>query len=339
MKVPAVAPLGYRNNRLTAELELDADQAPVIRRLFRLFATGRYTLRRLTEVAAELGLRYRNNPNPANRCTIYTMLQNPIYCGLVRWGGEVVEGKHEPIITRALFDRVKETIGRTNRPRNLKFAFGGLAICGGCGSTVTAERHRKSLKDGTRREYVYYHCTGWKNGGSICAYVREEHLVAQLAEPLKSLAIDKATFVALQKGLRARHEEDARTAKERRVTLSTEASRLKGRLDQAYNDKLDGLISADQYREKAAAWQNRIEKVREELRGLDAGGEAMIQEAMRLIDLARRAHTLFQQRPDNFEKRKVIDLLVSRVVIPGQKVLSNWREPFQSLSKLAKEAG
>ena len=127
---PATAPLGYRNNRATAEIEPVPEQAPIIKKLFELYATGRYSLRELMLAAADLGLRYRNSANTVQRCTMYTMLQNPAYYGMVRWGGEMAQGKHEPIITKALFDRVKAVLDRENRPRNMKFAFRGLPVTG-----------------------------------------------------------------------------------------------------------------------------------------------------------------------------------------------------------------
>jgi hypothetical protein len=35
------------------------------------------------------------------------LLKNPIYTGLIRYNGEIFEGKHEPIITKKLFDSKK----------------------------------------------------------------------------------------------------------------------------------------------------------------------------------------------------------------------------------------
>src|SRR2546427_5573367 len=49
--------------------------------------------------------------------------------------------------------------------------------------------------NGRKRVYVYYRCTGWKNGGAVCAdsYIREEELILQLAQPLKDLKFDDRT--------------------------------------------------------------------------------------------------------------------------------------------------
>ncbi|MGK2896332.1 MAG: recombinase family protein, partial [Candidatus Saccharimonadales bacterium] len=41
---------------------------------------------------------------------IKKMLTNPLYYGHFRYAGEVHEGKHTPIITKSLFDRVQATL-------------------------------------------------------------------------------------------------------------------------------------------------------------------------------------------------------------------------------------
>ena len=58
-----------------------------------------------------------------------------------------------------------------------------------------------------------------------------------------------------------------------------------------------------------------------------------------MLDLAQRAYTLYLKQDDNFERRKLIEIFSSRVAISGDRVLSNWLEPFKTASKLAKEAG
>ncbi len=35
------------------------------------------------------------------------MLNNPFYLGLVKYQGELIPGRHEPLVTEALFQRVQ----------------------------------------------------------------------------------------------------------------------------------------------------------------------------------------------------------------------------------------
>ncbi len=335
---PAVAPVGYRNNTATSEIEPDPAQAPLVKKIFELYSTGHYAIRDLDEIVADLGLRFRNNPKPLSRGSIHSMLHNPIYYGLVRWGGDEAMGKHEPLITKDLYDRVQEVLGGEARPQQKhEFAFRGLAYCGKCGSYVTAERHKKQQKNGVKREYVYYHCTGWKNSGVICkgSYLREEELIAQLAEPLKQFRIDKRVLAEIKLALKESFAGEKEYTKARVTTLQAEESRVKNRLDQAYLDKLDGTLTPEEYREKSSAWRSRLFRLREEIRGTDGAHDLYLEEGYRILDLAQRAHAIFTESKDAASRRKLIELIVSKVVISGKKAVSNLREPFAALSKLA----
>lgn len=130
----------------------------------------------MAQVVKKDGLRYRNAPEPICRGAVYHLLTNPAYYGMVRWNGPFVVGKHEPLVTKKLFDRVQEKLGGQDRPGSNQFAFTRLGECGHCGSSITAERKTKKLKNGKTLRYVYYHCTGHKNGGKVCkgSYIREE---------------------------------------------------------------------------------------------------------------------------------------------------------------------
>jgi hypothetical protein len=154
---PAVAPLGYRNNRATAEIEQVPEQAPIIKKLFELYATGAVLARELMLAAADLGLRYRNSANTVQRCTMYTMLQNPAYYGMVRWGGEDGAAGNEPIITKALFDRVEAVLDRENRPQH------EVRVPRAAGAESAGRRSRRSGTSSAGetgpRVHVYYRCT------------------------------------------------------------------------------------------------------------------------------------------------------------------------------------
>jgi site-specific DNA recombinase len=334
---PAVARTGYRNNRETAEIELDLVQGPLVKRLWQLAASGQHTLEQLTDHAAELGIVSRRTGKPLSPSAIHGILGSPFYYGLVRWGGEEVTGKHEPLISKALYDRVQEVMRHEPRPKRLLFPWKGLLVCGTCGSAVTAEQHTKHQKNGNIHRYVYYRCTGWKNGGKSCkdSYLREDEVSEQLGEPLRTLVIHPPFLEKIRKALRDSTVAERGLSESRLTALRAEETRLKKRLEQAYEDKLDGVLPAEEYREKAGTWRDRLSAVRREIIGLETNPELFLDEASKILDLGQRAHSLYMRQKDGYERRKLIDLVVSKVVILGRKVLSNLREPFNTLSKLA----
>ena len=58
---PQMAPLGYLNNKETKQIYVDKGKAPLIKKAFELYASGKYTLKEFRKIINELGLRGRRD--------------------------------------------------------------------------------------------------------------------------------------------------------------------------------------------------------------------------------------------------------------------------------------
>ena len=158
---PSLAPIGYKNvevregNRTVKVLRIDKQKSPIIKQIFEKYSTGKCSLSNLVEYAFDQGLRNRNG-GKVPKSAIHKMLNFTIYYGEFKWGGRTIKGKHEPILSRSLFNDVQEAFKALNRPKQTKrrFPFSGLINCEKCGCAITAEIAKK--------KYVYYHCTNYK---------------------------------------------------------------------------------------------------------------------------------------------------------------------------------
>ena len=129
--------------------------------------------------------------------TVYLTLRNPFYCGVYeypRGTGNWYTGKHTALITRELYQLVQEKLVADHKPktRNHIFTFTKLMTCGECGSGITGVEKSKIIKeDGSTRWYIYYTCT--KSKGNPCSnpYIREDHLIQQLAGIIDTVDIDE----------------------------------------------------------------------------------------------------------------------------------------------------
>jgi site-specific DNA recombinase len=258
----------------------------------------------------------------------------------VVWTDHILMGRHEPLITKDLFERVQFVLGGQKRPKTRKFAFRGLTLCGHCGSSMTAETKVKRQKNGNRHEYVYYHCTGWENNGKVCkgSYVSESNLIEQLGEPLKSLKIDVQAVDEIKAALKESLGAEREYHSSRRAALQSEETRLKGWIDKAYRDRLDELIKPEEYKEKSFEWRKRLVEIQNEVRAHQNADANYLDESSRILDLAHRAHEVYEAETDNHLKRQLVDLMVSKVVVREGRAVSNLREPFSALSKLASAA-
>ena len=101
-------PVGYRIDvdGPRAKAVPDSVLAPLVREAFERYAAGDCSLRKLLKTMTERGLVSRSG-KPMGVSALHAVLINPFYCGQVRWGGELLDGGHEALITREMFQEVQ----------------------------------------------------------------------------------------------------------------------------------------------------------------------------------------------------------------------------------------
>src|SRR3989339_1260646 len=115
---PGMAPLGYRNSRLNGVKTITVNKkwAPVVIKLFKKYATGKYRLKDMASFLFQSG--YQTHPNkicsggkPVTTDYIKLfILQNPFYYGVFKYSGEYYQGKHKHLISKRLFDQVQTVL-------------------------------------------------------------------------------------------------------------------------------------------------------------------------------------------------------------------------------------
>lgn len=195
---PGVAPLGYLNQKdmdKKCQVIIDPQRGPVIKRMFERVAYEHYSGRKIYNwLRHELNFYTRGN-KPLTLSGIYRILDNTFYYGPFEYPKESAnwyEGKHEPIITKDLFDRAQAQLKRDQIIReNKEFSFTKLFTCGYCGSGISAEEKYKQLKDGTHARYVYYSCSRARDRNCKNKYIREEELITELLKILDKISINE----------------------------------------------------------------------------------------------------------------------------------------------------
>lgn len=94
---------------------------------------------------------------------LFRVLENHFYYGAFEFpkgSGTWYQGKHEPIITKELFDEARNSIkDHVIKSEGKEFAFTKMIVCGNCGSGITADEKFKKLKSGGINRHVYYRCS------------------------------------------------------------------------------------------------------------------------------------------------------------------------------------
>ena len=161
---PCMAPIGYLNDYRSKTIIVDQERAPLVREAFERYATGDATLDSLRHFLKTRGV-HSANGKMVGRSFVSRLLSNPIYYGHFLYDGDIHEGKHEPVISKRLFDEVESIINQRwrNSPsekKNAPKAFLELFRCAECGSAITGE---------IQKGHTYYHCTKKKQGAAVRA--------------------------------------------------------------------------------------------------------------------------------------------------------------------------
>ena len=164
---PTNAATGYiKERRLDRKNEclIDEDRAPVIKQMFERVAYEKWSGRKLYHwLKFELNFRTHAGKKHLSLGNIYKILDNTFYYGSFEYpkgSGQWYQGKHEPIITKELYDEVQTQLkGNELKTRTDKeFAFTKLMTCGLCGSGISADEKYKKLKNGKFNTHIYYGC-------------------------------------------------------------------------------------------------------------------------------------------------------------------------------------
>jgi hypothetical protein len=196
---PAPAPTGYlKEKRMDRKCEtlIDPDRAPIIKKMFEKVAYEKWSGRKIYNwLKFDLNFRTAGGNKNLTLGNVYVLLQNHFYYGTFEYpknSGNWYTGRHEPIITKELFDAVQNQVkSQFVRSESKEFAFTKLMTCGLCGSGITADEKFKKQKNGNVHRHVYYGCTKVRDRDCKCGYLNEVDLLKQFEELIEKVDIDE----------------------------------------------------------------------------------------------------------------------------------------------------
>jgi DNA invertase Pin-like site-specific DNA recombinase len=199
---PGPAPTGYlKEKRMDRKCQvlIDPDRALIIKKMFEKVAYEKWSGRKVYHwLKFELNFKTAGGNKNISLGNIYTILQNHFYYGVFEYpvkSGNWYNGKHEPLITKELFDEVQTQIkSQFIRTENKEFAFTKLMTCGLCGSGITADEKFKKQQNGNVHRYVYYSCCKSKDKNCKSGYIEEKELIKQFENLIDQIDIDEISI-------------------------------------------------------------------------------------------------------------------------------------------------
>ena len=254
---PACAPLGYINDKNKKCIIPDPKRAPLVKKTFELYATGEYSLADLRNIINDLGL-VSAKGKKLSVSNFQYLLKNPIFYGTIRYGGELHEGTHKPIITKKLFDKCQAVMQRKSKsktPTLKPYLYRGLFHCGECGCFITTE---------TQKGHNYLRCTKRKNPCTQ-RYTREEIVQAQITKHIKSVSLPSEWIDWMIAENRKDKEKAIHSGSSRVQTLEKSIVDIDSKLERIFNMAIDGVLSDSEYVAKKSSFVTTKTELKEEL--------------------------------------------------------------------------
>ncbi len=284
---PGWAPVGYLNNPKTRMVDIDPDKSPKVRKMFELYATGKYTLHSLANWCKDNGL--RGNLNKEIRVgNIQKNLQNIFYLGLMKWKGEIFEGTHEPLISKKLFDKCQEVMakrGKVQEVRKHNFAFLGLLKCASCGCSITAEK---------QKEHNYYRCTKKKGPCQEKHYLREEALTEQIKSFLQKVSLSSQDTEKVLAALDSEQDKAKQDAQAKVSILKDQLSQIEVKLQKLLDIYLADALSTEEYAAKKQRLLSEKVSLAEKITDLEQKGLSWLEPAREFVKSLNQAEKLLE---------------------------------------------
>jgi DNA invertase Pin-like site-specific DNA recombinase len=308
--LPLPAPVGYLDRGAGKPKDIDPVKGPLVRRLFELYATGRYNLHTLKEEARKTGLRNRRGGKVSVN-GLSTMLRNPFYIGLIRVKRrkEIYEGAHDPLIQKSLFDRVQRVLdGKlAARPEKHDFLFRRTLRCKGCGYALIGE---------TQKGFTYYRC---HTQSCPTTGVKEETAEGKLNPLLQALQLLPEERAYLREKIGTLKETWQEETATQRKALELQLGQLAARRTRLADALVDGLLDRDLFEERKAALFTEKKTLEERLAALDENGSTGAQRLAEFLERLDSAYSLYQSgTPD--ERRGLVASFTSNWVAEGKDV-------------------
>ncbi len=295
---PFRAPIGYHDNGKGKPKTPDPVKAPLIRDAFRLYASGRHSLRSLQAEMARRGLR-NHNERPVTLTGIETILNNPFYTGLIviKRTGAVYQGIHKPLITNSIFKRVQDVKSDRSCPRVTRHdhLYQGLFRCGLCHRPMSPEK---------QKGHVYYRC---QNRSCATKTIREDVLEKFIAERLTGLQLTKAAAKRLHAWWQNADVEQSLNAKKRTLTMQRDA--IQSKLDRLTDLLIEGTLDVENFNQRKRVLTEDLREANEAMQILQKSrtSEADLLKFIELTKSLAQLHKLANRD----EKRRIVSYAFS----------------------------
>jgi len=295
-------PIGYIHKPkfvlgMDDEIVPNEEQFHILKKLWKLFLTGNYSVADIKRKGDVMGLRNKSK-KICSKNTYYYIFSNEFYCGYYNWrdkDGNIIryKGNHKLVISPLEFQKVQIILhGRHNsvtKERKYDFPYRGIIKCGECGCAITPDHKLQAICKNCKYKFsintrtscprcntklsemhkptivdiLYYHCSKSKGKCSQGSITRNK-IEVSIEDELKKISINKDFYswsmdALIQGNIDKGAEEKIIKGLKKRKT------ELEDRLSGLINLRADGEINSEQFNSTMSKIQKEISSIEFEI--------------------------------------------------------------------------
>ena len=326
---PLPAPIGYQDQGSGMPKTIDPIQGPLVKRMFEMYASGRYGHQELSVAMYGLGLRTKRGQR-VEHSTISWMLRNPFYYGAIRLKttGEMFEGVHSPLISRSLFLAARDVSEHRLNKRYVKhdLYFRRSVRCAKCGYNLVGERSKG---------FVYYRCHSLECPTNS---IREDQLDKQIRERLTMLTLDDDEKRRIDDELKDLTAESSTQRADMIRSVEATIGNLRERLSRLADAYLDGILDRSILQAKQNALLAERADLEEKLADLKARDNLFLQRLRNFIDFAGNTESVYRNG-NPITRQQILRKVAARIAVADKIVTLTFNPAFSVFAKRARVRG
>lgn len=323
-------PLGYKIVTHKEPPVIVPEEAEIVKLIFEKYANENLGI---FEIARLLNMHNfkTSHGKEFERRSIEYILQNPTYCGMIRWNRTinetneirpesewiVTDGEHPAIISKELFGKAQERYKREYRPRGArpvstyKHWLSGVVKCPVCGRTMTANTIRNNT-----RVYSHFRCYGYTKGKCMA----NNSISSIKLEP----AVLESIKTVLDNGKITYRKIEAKTddTVDLKTILEDQIKKIDVKLQRIKEAYMNGIDTMEEYKENKQAVQEekqhlekQLSEIKEEKSNSKDDDEDMLLRVRNVYDI------LSSDSVDATTKNDVLRSVVEKIIYEKDKDL------------------
>jgi len=318
---PFGAPMGYLNTGKAKVKTIDAVKGPLVRQMFERYATNTIGFEELRHEMWTKGLR-TSVGKPLFDNTLTAILNNPFYMGVIRIGttGETFPGAHEPLITKALYDRVQSILrGKTvPKAKNHRFLLRQTVKCGSC--------KRRTLTGETQKSHTYYRC-------HLCRHVswRGDTLEGIMLTNIQRIRLDEGDMRDFRDLVQDDCQSQEGDTERLKASLTLRLQHIDDRTTRLTDLLIDSAIDLSTFNARKERLLMERQGIVEELER--SNRPSPLQELFEEFERNNRELLRYDTLLDD-EKRELLDIVCSNFSVHEESSTFTLRTPYKEIAEI-----